>query len=219
MEVFLGRYAFAGTSRLIPSFPVLFLFLRKVNTMYSLLNLIPFLALLACIEARSTGECVPPEKNFHWRPCSSEATKIKIFAVKAEQGNPPASVDQQGGIDMTSPLVLHINYTNNYRKPIKQHIFDQQIYQYIKEDGRCQWVLIDLNGLLDDMDACTLIREPDCAYKNNPTYTKSVIDFSQMIGDSTSGLEVGRYYAFEITERDGPTKINCFWLQAKVVKA
>jgi len=194
------------------------------NNLFSiLLSLLGFVALN---EASGGKGCVPPEKNFHYiTPCLNfnSDPKIHIKKIAAVQGNPPVSVDKNGGIDLTQPLILYFNLTTSLSRPIVYHRFDQTISQYVPDDnGHCNWVEIDLQGIADDIDACKLIQNSenvDCSYKNHPTYVKSVINFSDLVGDLTSGLDIGTYYAFKITERDGNEKINCFWLQAKVIKS
>jgi len=192
-----------------------------MNNLFSILLIL--LGLVAYNEAGGGGKgCVPPEKNFYYVPlCNGFANpKVHVKKITATQGNPPVNVDQNGGIDMTQPLILWFNLTTTLSKPIKRHRFDQAISQYIPDDnGNCHWDDVDTQGATDDIDACKLIKNVDCSYASKPTYVKSEINFSDLVGDLASGLEPGTYYAFEITERDGNEKINCFRLQAKVVKS
>jgi len=193
-----------------------------MNNLFSIL--LSLLGLAALSEAGAGKGCVPPEKGFHYVTlCSgyqSSDVKIHVRSIKAVQGHPEVSVDKNGGIDLTQPLVLYFNLTTSLSGPIKKHLFDQTISQFIPDDegGRCNWQEIDLQGLTNDIDACKLI-QGDCSYQNKPTYVKSVINFPDLVGDATSGLDPGTYYGFKITERDGNDKINCFWLQAKVIKS
>jgi hypothetical protein len=183
---------------------------------------VAFVALLGPLGVTrvEASTCEPPVKGFHWEQCSKylSKSKTKIFKVVATQGG--VLVDKRGGLDLTLPLTLAFNISFTYGKPIKSHRYDQKMSKYIGDDNgkNCHWEEIDTQGLTDDIDGCKFIKSPDCAYKNNPTYVVTVIDFPELFGDAASGMEVGSYYAFESIERDGNTFINCIWMQAKIIK-
>jgi len=165
--------------------------------------------------ARTESECVPSPSTFHRGECPDfhGKKKIQIKSMIASQ----AGVPVVEGIDLTVPLNLTFNINYNGR-PIKDHKTDQAMSQYVRDDdGNCNWMKIDTNGLGDDTDVCPMINV-DCSYASHPTNVVTIVNFQEMLGPAVDALIIGRYYAFAVTERDGSQFLNCFWIQAKVLK-
>lgn len=65
-------------------------------------------------------------------------------SVEATQNG--KSLEANGGLDLTKQLKLAVNFTNNYKKEIKDHKFDFFAYQYTDDDGPCDWYELDTEG-------------------------------------------------------------------------
>jgi len=140
------------------------------------------------------------------------------------------SVEKQGGLDVRKKLNLTIYFTNNYkRSEIKEHLFDFYPEQYTDDEGKgCQWYQLDFSGMTENVDGCK--RDPeaiipdDCHYRKKPTRVVSIIDFPGWskkveeggLGSLSDYLNSGDYYGFEIVDKDGQRKLNCFRIQAKI---
>jgi len=191
--------------------------------MYKIIFLITLATLtVEALPSASDPVCVPPEGTgfYYVSPCPDEKGPMKIVVSKITATQDNKLINE--GIDTSIPLSLNFKISVNVPKisPAK-HKFDQKIKQYISrkgDGGECKWYDIDLGDLLDDKPACDLVQQSDCHYTSRTTNVTAVIDFNEMMGGATSGLTVGTYYGFKITEKDGDSVLNCIWMQAKVTK-
>jgi len=194
--------------------------MRGTQLLQTVLLLLGAVSLANCHRTK----CVPrPTKNFYWTRCADDVKgPIEITQVDAYQGG--KTVEQNGGLDLTQPLKLSFKLKNNYnKKEINDHKFDFQPYQYSDDDGPpCDWYELEVGDAMSDVDGCSLIKT-NCRYKNKPDKSEAVVDFPALLGEYASAasatLEIGSYYAFDITERDGDKKLNCVRMQAKLKKA
>jgi len=174
--------------------------------------------LFAAISVVDGNKCVLPGKVFTWAKCPGfKGGPIETTSIDAIQDG--KTVEQNGGLDLHKPLTLTFGLKNNYQNEIPDHEFDFKPYQYADDDGPCQWYELEVGGATDGIDACNIIKD-NCKYKGRPTKVVVTYDFPKMLAEYGASVDdfmsSGGYYAFEVTERDGTTKLNCIRMQAKI---
>lgn len=73
---------------------------------------------------------------------------INVTDVDARQGG--KTVEQNGGLDLSKPLVLNFKMKNNYnKKDIRDHKFDFVAYQFTDDEGPpCEWYQLEAGDFM-----------------------------------------------------------------------
>jgi len=167
------------------------------------------------------GKCVPPSgKAFRWQKCQNFNAPIRIETTSLDATQNGKPVEQNGGLDLHKPLTLTFGLKNTYKNEIPDHKFDFILYKYSDDDGPCKWSKVDFDGATDGpTDACKIIKN-NCKYKGKPNKVVVNYDFQQMLGEFGASVDdfmsSGDYYAFDVTELDGTTKLGCIRIEARI---
>jgi hypothetical protein len=163
------------------------------------------------------ADCVPDQSKFYWTsPCDGQGfqNRVTVSAVDATQNG--KEVDDAGGFDISVPIDLSVDITDNYGDVADPKI-DVSIKEYTKgASGNCEWVDVPTLGLLDNIDGCTVV--DNCHMTGSPTNIKAKIDIKTLAGPLYGGIDVNTYYGLSMTFKDGKdTKFLCVYSQDIVI--
>ena len=165
----------------------------------------------------SAPECVPDQAQFYWKaPCDGQTftNRVTISSLAATQVGKP--VDDQGGMDISTNLDLHAVITDQYGT-VNKPLVDVGILEYSKGlSGKCEWKSVPTLGLLDNIDACTIIQ--NCHLTGSPTVLDASISIKTLAGPLYAGIDVNTYYGLTLTFKDDKTPFLCVYSQDLVIK-
>ena len=179
--------------------------------MFSALILAATLAL-----ALADTPCTPEQTKIYWKaPCDGQTFENKIVPLNVTVMQDGKLVDDRGGLDLEIAINIVSEIKNNYGETTKP-LVDLAIYEYSKPlfGGDCSWKALPTFGLLNNLDACTMIE--NCHMTGLPTTLKASVDVKAIAGPLLHLVTKDAYYGLTLTFKDDKTPTVCVYIQDRV---
>jgi len=160
--------------------------------------------------------CIPDQKGITWKsPCDGQTFANKIDTTNVTVLQAGQAVDARGGLDLELPINIIATIKNNYGTTTNP-VVDLAIYEYSTPifGGQCSWKALPTFGLLNNIDACTMIE--NCHMEGLPTTLKANVDVKAIAGPLLHLVTKDAYYGLTLTFKDKNAPLVCVYIQDKV---
>jgi len=180
----------------------------KYRTMLSTL-----LVVAASLALAFGDKCIPDQTGIYWKsPCDGQTFPNRITPTAVTVTQAGQLVDQRGGLDLELPIDIVATIVNDYGETTTP-VVDLAIWEYATPitGGKCQWKELPTFGMLDNIDACTMIE--NCHMTGKPTTLKASVDVKAIAGPLLHLVTKDAYYGLTLTFKDQKQPIVCVYIQ------
>jgi len=160
--------------------------------------------------------CLPADKGIIWKsPCDGQTFANRITPSNVTVLQAGVAVDSRGGLDLELPINIITTIVNNYGTTTTP-VVDLAIFEYSKPllGGDCAWKSLPTFGLLNNIDACTMIE--NCHMEGLPTTLNAKVDVKKLAGPLLHLVTKDAYYGLTLTFKDKQAPLVCVYIQDKV---